>query len=674
MDEITLTPAPMNYMSTTVPEQDNIKTLEMNAAAASPSRAQFMTVITKERLRKFDTELNRYKAGKSKLDKRTQGSERWWNGHNEFMERIEEDGGDMDTGFRAKTSWLLNVVQSKHADYIEAYPMPNIRAREESDKAEARMLSSIVPVVLKQNQFINTYDNAGWAKLKFGTGIYKVIYDRTKLHGMGDISVVNRSLLNLFWEPGIKDIQKSKYLFDVEMVDRETLLEEFPELEGKNISTAFMPEKMPTEDHEPSEDKVALIEVYYKKRGKVHYVKYVGDYVIYATEDDNEVMPDKTERDPVTGLMTNVHTKATDGLYDHGLYPYVFDVLFPVENSPAGRGYIDTYANAQMRIDDITQSLTLNTLFNTIPKHFSRSDGQFNEAELLNMKKTIIHYTGTLDETQFRPIPGNPAGAGAITMLTNTVQELKETSGNTDAGNGVASNGVTAASAFAALQQASGKLSRASTLATYTAYERVVYMVIELIRQFYDLPRQFRITGEMGADRFVSFSNEGMKPQWQGIVGSTDMGYRVPEYDIDVVPERHTSYTKIAQNEMAMELYGKGFFLPENSTPSLMCLDMMDFDGKDEIMQKVAMNGTLLQELRQWQQLTLQLASRYEPGMVQGLAEAVTGQAAPMINGAEDGSGIGNAMKAGEGGKEPTQVANARERAASASQPGGSTK
>lgn len=349
-------------------------------------------------------------------------------------------------------------------------------------------------------------------------------------------------------------------------------------------------------------------------------------------------------------------------------------MLFPVENSPAGRGYIDTYANAQIRIDDITEALTLNTLFNAIPRFFSKIDGQFNERELLNLKKMLVKYTGSLDETQLKQIVGNPAQASALTMLTNTVQELKETSGNTDAGNGVAGNGVTAASAFAALQQASGKLSRASTLTSYTAYEQVVYMVIELIRQFYDLPRQFRITGDMGADEYKSFSNIGMQPQWQGMIGGVDMGYRVPEYDIDVEPEKHTSYTKIAQNEMAMELYGKGFFLPENSTPSLMCLDMMDFDGKDEIMQKVAMNGTLLQELRQWQQLTLQLASRYEPGMVQGLSEAITGQAAPMINGAEDGSGIGNAKKAGEGGKEPTQVANARERAASASQPGGSTK
>lgn len=642
--------------------------IKRNAMAQSASGAEFIKVIGPEQLRTFNQALSRYKSGKARLDRRVKDAERWWNLRNEFVEDVSHDGGDSDTGFRTKTAWLLNVVMSKHADYIEAFPTPNIIAHEEQDKAEARMLSSIVPVILKKNHFMTTYDQVGWSKLKFGTGVYKVIYDRTKMHGMGDISIVKRSILNVFWEPGITDIQQSKYFFDVEMVDRDTLLDDYPQLEKKNIGGSFQPERMPTDDKDPNENKVAVIECYYKRRGKLHYVKYVGDTVLYASEDDHEIL--RKDRSNLTGLLENVHSRATDGIYDHGLYPYVFDALFPVEESPAGRGYIDIGANAQERIDSLTEAGTLRTRLNAVPKALVRSDGQLNEEELMNTKKILVHYTGSLDETQFRQLQTSPLDGNDINFLNNTIQEMKETTGNVDAGNGVASNGVTAASALAALQQASGKLSRASTLSSYTAHEQMVYMVIELIRQFYDLPRQFRITGEMGNDVYVNFSNEGMQPQWQGVVGGVDMGYRVPEYDIDVVPERNSSYTKIAQNELAMELYGKGFFNPELTNQTLLCLDMMDFNGKEELMRKVSANGTMLQELRQWQQLALQLASRYAPEMVQGLAESVTGQPVMTAGTADGGAGIRNAMEAA-GQRESTLVANARAKADAASQPGG---
>ena len=642
--------------------------IERNANAGRPSQAEFIKVIGPEQLQTFNEALRRYKSGKAKLDRRVKDAERWWNQRNEFIEDTVFDGGDSDTGFRTKTAWLLNVVMSKHADYIEAYPAPNINAHEEHDKAEARMLSSIIPVILKKNHFMTTYDQAGWSKLKFGTGVYKVIYDRTKMHGLGDISIVKRSILNVFWEPGITDIQQSKYFFDVEMADRDTLLDEYPQLEEKNIGGNFQPEKMPTDDKDPNENKVAVIEVYYKRRGKLHYVKYVGDTVIYASEDDHEII--SKDRSNLTGLLENVHSRATDGIYAHGLYPYVFDALFPVEESPAGRGYIDIGANAQERIDTLTDSGTIRTKFNAAPKVLTRSDGQLNEEELMNLKKVLVHYTGSLDPNQFMQLQTSPLDGNDINFLNNTIQELKETTGNVDAGNGVASNGVTAASALAALQQASGKLSRASTLSTYTAFEQMIYMVIELIRQFYDLPRQFRITGEMGNDVYVNFSNEGMQPQWQGMVGDVDMGYRVPEYDIEVVPERESSYTKIAQNELAMELYGKGFFNPELTNQTLVALDMMDFNGKDELMRKISANGTMLQELRQWQKIALQLASRYAPELVQGLAQSVTGQPMNAAGNEEDGSGVRAAMEAA-GQKENKLVEKARARADSAAQPGG---
>ena len=63
---------------------------------------------------------------------------------------------------------------------------------------------------------------------------------------------------------------------------------------------------------------------------------------------------------------------------------------------------------------------------------------------------------------------------------------------------------MTAASAIAAMQEAGSKLSRDGNKAAYRAFREVVELVVELIRQFYDLPRQFRILGENGREDFVS--------------------------------------------------------------------------------------------------------------------------------------------------------------------------
>lgn len=661
----TIIPLRPDTSGVNIPEQGNTIDNQLNQLR----NMQPVTPVDADQCRKWNIILEKYRSGKHRLETRIVNAEHWWRQRNEFTEEYRKtDNGDQDQGFQSKSAWLFNVLAAKHADYHEAFPTLNFLARAQDDKAEALMLSKIVPAVLKQNHFEETYDLVGWQKLKTGTGVYKIVWDKTKHNGLGDVSVVRRSMLNVFWEPGITHIQDSKYFFDVEMVDIETLKDEYPELKEESLkSSGLTLTKLPTEDYVTEDDKVALVDVYYKRRGKLHYAKYVGQTVLYATENDNEVF--REERDPMTGTITGVHTKASDGLYDHGLYPYEFDVLYPLENSPAGFGYVDVAANAMTRIDLMNQAFLQNVMWGAKPRYFKRKDGGINEEELMDTKKVIVHVNGTLDEQELRLIDTQPLNGNQINVQANTIAELRETTGNTEAGNGIAQSGVTAASAYAALQEASGKTSRDSTLTSYRAMENIGYMVMELIRQFYDQPRYFRIMGDYGMEKYISFDNSGMKPQWQGVIGGMDMGYRVPEFDIDVVPERNSSYTRISQNELALQLYSAGFFAPQNADQSLACLSVMDFDSKDDVERKVSQNGTMYESLLQWQKLAMELAMRYEPNMVPGLSQAITGE----------GAAVGGAYSVGEApdleaatAKESSRVSDARERAATAGQPGGS--
>lgn len=560
--------------------------------------------VGKEQLKKFTKILREYKAGKARTEARIIAAEQWWKLRNTAEEQKRTEIG-ADGGFTSSSAWLHNVITSKHADAIEAYPEPNILPREEGDKAEAKMLSSIVPCILEQNDFEEVYNHAMWSKMKFGTAAYKVVWDKHIAGGLGDIRVDKINLLNVYWEPGIEDIQKSRYIFQTELVDKDILRKKYPELEGSLKGHGVLSARFLYDDTVNTSDKATVIEVYYHvfQGGKrvLHYCKYVEDHVLYATENEMQPITDDIGN-PIASPM------AQTGLYDHGEFPFVFDPLFPIEGSPCGYGFIDLGINPQTAIDLMNTAFVKNTVVGSIPRYISNNDeASINESEMLDTKNPVIHIKGSIDDVSLRLMPHNSLDGNYLNLLDRYIQEMRETTGNTETSTGNISSGVTAASAIAALQEAAGKGSRDSNQASYRAYEKIVKLCIELIRQFYTLPRQFRILGEYGSMQFIQYSNEGLMQQQPGFSG--EIGYRKPEFDIKVYAQKRSVYTKVANNEMALEFFKLGFFNPQMAEQALMCLEMMDFDCKDEIMQKVSKNAMVFQKFAFYSQQCMMMAS-----------------------------------------------------------------
>lgn len=648
----------------------------MPNTAAGPQAMTAQAVIGADQVKVFLRALEEYKSGKVHTEQRILESENWWKLRNSVVEQRETDIGK-DGGYTSVSGWLHNVIVSKHADAMDAFPEPNILPREEGDKGEARMLSAIVPCILEQNHFESTYSDAMWQKIKTGTGVYKIIWNKSKLNGLGDIAVERVNLLNIYWEPGVTDIQKSRYFFHTELWDKDILEQKYPELEGKLKGQSFVSTKFLYDDHVNTENKHTVIDVYYHKyiggKNTLQYCKFVGDHVIYATENDVE-RPTREAVDPMTGQPIVVEagpSAAERGLYDHGMYPYVFDALFPIEGSPCGYGFVDLCRSPQTTIDLLNTSFVKNAQAGAVPRYFSRGDGAINEAEFLDLSKPIVHVSGGVDENALRVVQHNSLDGNYINVYDRAVQELRETSGNTETSTGNTGSGVTAASAIAALQEASGKGSKDSTRAAYRAYGQLVELCIELIRQFYDMPRQFRILGQYGAEQYVSYTNARLQQQAQGNDFGQDGGFRLPVFDIKVSAQKKNVYTKVAQNELAVQFFQMGFFNPQMTDQTLMCLDMMDFDGKDGIMQKVAENGTMYQKLLQYMQLALVMAQQTDPAAAESIAQDImmtTGG-----GGAPSSGGMARLAQsdhiAGNGKKETTKMKNARSRSNQASQP-----
>jgi hypothetical protein len=623
----------------------------MNATGAMDGVLALTVPIKKEQVQKATQTLNKYKEGKANLEQKIVDNEQW------YKLRHWECMRDKQADVQPTSAWLFNSIANKHADAMDNFPSPNILPREEGDKGEAEMLTSIIPVILDQNDFEETYSDIQNYKLKTGAGVYGVFWDGSKLNGLGDISIRRVDLINLFWESGIMDIQKSRNVFHVELMDNDLLIEAYPQLENRLGGSSIDVSKYIYDDSVDTNNKSAVVDWYYKKNqnGKtvLHYCKFVNDEVLFATEND----PAYAER----------------GWYDHGLYPFIVDPLFKIEGTIAGFGYIDVGKDAQAYIDRGNRAIMKNLLANAAPRHFIRSDGGINEEEYADLTKDFVHVDGNLGEDSILPIQGKPLNDIYVSVINNKVDELKETTGNRDISTGGTTSGVTAASAIAAMQESGAKLSRLTNKGSYRAYRKVCLMVIELIRQFYDLPRKFRIMGENGMARFVQYQNTGLQMQPQGDEFGRDMGYRLPLFDIEITAQKQSPYSKMSQNELALQFYQAGFFNPQLADQALTCLDMMDFDRKQFIMQKISENGTMYQMLMQAQQqvmaLTQVIDQQNGTNYAEQFAMQMGGDGQPM--GAAPSANIGQTEALGgkAGSPEASNTKQARQRVAESTNP-----
>lgn len=601
--------------------------------------------IGEKEIAQAQKKLEEFRQGKQNLQKRVIENEEWWKlRHWEQMRAQSKQGNAV---IDPTSAWLFNSVANKHADAMDNYPEPNILPREQNDKQDAQELSSILPVILEQNDYEQTYSETWWDKIKNGTGVKGVFWNPKKYNGLGDVEIAQIDLLNIFWEPGITDIQKSSDVFTVALVNSDVLLAQYPFLEGKLSSGMVTTEQYHYDDNVPTENKSEVVDWYYKRlnaSGKelLHYCKFCCGEIIYASE--------------------NTELKDS-GFYNHGLYPFVFDTLFPEKGTPAGFGYIDVIKDAQMYIDKLDAVILENALQAGKPRYFSKQGVGVNEEEFTDWKKSIVHVTGGIDDS-VKPIQTSDLPSIVPSIRQMKIDELKETSGNRDFSQGGTSSGVTAAAAIAALQEAGSKLSRDMIKSSYRSFQKECTLVVELIRQFYDEPRCFRITGASGAEDFTTYDNQNIKAQSvPGDFGGEEMS-RIPVFDIKVKAQKSNPFNTAAQNEIMKELYQLQFFNPANADQALICLEGMTIEGKEMLMQKIEQNGTLLQQLQHAQQqimmLTQFIDQRFGGNLTQQAAIQLGGMQ-PGTPGSTEGMNV-NVNQLGAETAESTHTQNARQR------------
>ncbi len=539
--------------------------------------------LSVSRVREAISLLEAYRQGKQALDARLCEEAVWWRNRHGNISRE----GDSRYG-RPVSAWLFNSVCSKHADLCDRYPTCTALPREPDDESDAAMLSKILPVICQRCHFDKLYADNAWTKLKHGVAAYGVFWNPHLENGLGDIDLTRVDVLNLFWEPGVRQIQDSPHLFLTGLEDTATLLARYPQL-AEQAGTGRGAGGPLAENggsylfrREGSGGKTAVVDWYYKLtrpdgRQVLHYAKLVGETLLYASEND----PAYAER----------------GWYDHGEYPFVLDVFFPEEETPAGYGLIAVGRNPQGYIDELDGHILEYANWASRVRYWAKRSLGVNEKDFLDPNKRIIQVEGDMDEEKLRQITLSPIDGMLTDIRQMKIDELKETTGVRDVNQGSTVGGVTAAAAITALQEAGDKGSRDCIAGSYRAYISIMQQVVELIRQFYDSARIFRIVGKKGQWEYLRYSNRGLLDKQTGMAAHGIPLYRRPVFDIDVRAERDSPLNRTGRNELMLELFRAGMFDPSNRAAAGVALSGMDFDGVETLRtsletQDVGQTGT----------------------------------------------------------------------------------
>ncbi|MCH5199207.1 MAG: hypothetical protein J1E34_09925 [Oscillospiraceae bacterium] len=563
--------------------------------------------MDKERLLKAREEFERYRKGKAALERRIVENEEWFKQHH---------WRGMRNNKIKQTGWLYAAIVNKHADFMDNKPEVNVLPREQSDEKTAKTITQIMPVVLDRAGWDRAYDDGCYKKLKFGAAVYGVYWNSKAGRGLGDIEVRNVDALNFFWEPGIEDIQESENIFVASLMNHEAIKAMYPE-KREQLERLSAPSETVTkyikDDSVDDTNKSYVIEWYYKKQEGdtpvLHYCRFVQDIVLFASEDAEEYK---------------------NGWYEDGKFPFVIDSFYPDAGTPHGFGIIDANRDTQEDIDELNSIYIQNAKVVAKKRFFSKVNGGINEEEFADIDRDIVHVTGGQIEANIKEITYNSLPGQYISLYENKIAELKENSFNRDVNSG-GSSGTTTASGIAALQEAGSKSSRDAIARTYRAFREICEMIIERMRQFYTVTREFRIIGDNKSAEYVQMSNEELAPQALPGDFGLDLGNREPIFDLDVKVSKQNVWSRATQNQDVLNFFGMGFFNPQNSTQALACLEVLDLDNKEKLVETIKQNGIREQFERDFIPQLIEAAAAVNPQIAQSAMQAA--RAAGLIQG-----------------------------------------
>lgn len=535
--------------------------------------------------------------------------------------------------------YVFNAIITKHADAMDNYPDVNILAREESDVKLAQTLTGVIPYILERNDFESVYSDNWYSKLKTSS-CYSVIWDQDANDGEGEVKITKADLINLFWQPNISDIQHSEFVFCHSYLPKKAFIDTYglDKLVGAEYITHI--DTYEALKFQLKDEFVLIIDCYYKKKNKagktcLHFAKITGTSVLFSSEDEH---------------FEDGKPSYPNGYYEDGEYPFVFDVMYPTEQCIAGFGVVDAIKDIQAYIDSLDTMLQVNNQIVGKPRYLISNDLNISNADLMDLTKDVIKFNGSVNNEKFMKLPIDTLPRQIEDSLQRKADELKEIIGNREFQQGGTQKGVVSGTAISILQASGDKLSRDIIKESYRRYKKIILLVIERVRQFYDDARTMRIIGKDGEESYIEFSNAQLKGfddmmpsmDYRGDLGvdvNAPMGVQSPQFgtgsnrslpmfDVKLTVQKSNPYSRELNNQTIIELAKLGLLNPEMFEVNLPVLNALQFDGKDAIIKDLREVSDKFKSAAQEQQQALiqsqmQTSSGAPEGMTPGMDMAM---------------------------------------------------
>lgn len=556
-------------------------------------------------VKKYIDAFTEYRTAREAYDMKIIENENW------FRQQYWQYLIDKTDGNEPTSGTLLNAILNKHADLMDNQPAPVFLAREKNDEEEAERLTKVVPVIMQNANWDDVYDKYCMYKIKQGIGCLSVTWDDTLENGLGDIVINYLDVLRIYWEPNCTNLQDSRYVFVTSLIDTDILKEQYPDKLTESAETYGGQDAVQIKTYEGQDqtilaNKTLVIDCYERTTAED------GRQIVHLTKIANDVVLESS--------ITNTDTAQT-GIYAHGRYPFIIDQYISLEGTLEGMGLIDMNKNNQGYVDKLDTLSLNNSIVASKQRWLTKEDGGVNPDDIIDLSKDVIVSSTTVDDSAIRPFQANPLPDIVTKIRQDKIQEMKELSGNRDFNQGGTTGGVTAFGAIAALQEAGNKTTRDLVKSNYRSFKKLVTLVVELIREFYSEDRQFRITGDDGKPKYITFNNQNMINQITNMDEAyltDEMGnqipnpewepeYRKPVYDIEIIPQKENPFNTISHNQMMLDLFERGVFNPEAAIPATLLLENMIFDGKEKLLLKVKENGEMYNQMMQMQQEFMQM-------------------------------------------------------------------
>lgn len=476
---------------------------------------------------------------------------------NEILYRAEhwdaqEAEGDPNAP-KPVTPIIFSTIENIKADMMEDIPAPVFKPENKKDSQLARALTKIVQQDLEAGDWENEYSQLCSDILTYGWAVNEVGFDPYGMQGRGCAFIRRVAPFSFMCDPLAENLQDGRACFKYGRRTKEWFRQHYPDLyEEIDYETTTYEPKSSIYESSATNETQDIVECWVKvfdtdtKETSVHMALIAGDVLLEVSADEKP-----------------------EGYYMHGQYPFALTPLYPVSGTPWGIGIPDIHKSKQLYSDKLDQIMLKNAYLASHNKLLVTEGSGFDAEDLADWTKDV-HEGDSLNGVTWFPTP--PLPSYYMVYLQQMRNEIKTESGANDQARGQTASGVTAASAIQSLQDMATKRSRMHIQNLHSKIRASFRMLLDVEREFAQSDRIVVIMSDGSPIEFAvtpkSFSRLG------------DDGKPI-EYHIIIETARQARYTKISQNELALQI-GRMF---ANTIDPISILYMMDFQDKDIVIE-----------------------------------------------------------------------------------------